>query len=523
MNSLRAAGVPEAVLAKLDPLKNKEFANRKDFMEELGQVLVRYKLTDKSLDALRAAGVPDGVLTKLDPLADKQFALREDFVAELGQVLEKEDLARWQDRVVSHARVVNQEEMARFEDRVENQASSGFLPGALRAFLVFAALLVAAGAVSRRLQTARQAPEERVTSAAIVAVAALVVLLAYTATPEWWDSIRMLLVALALVALFGSVLILLPRIPRRIIASLLVLFHFGGIATAVTALSPGTSGQPAPWLSTQLWIRVYRPYLQLMYLTNAYHFYSPDPGPPMLAWFYVRYDDGTARWIRIPVRNEAPVALNYQRLLALADGLSAPMPRIPLSISEAAEIKERTGVPYDHDTWETIVERRRKGFYLYSPPLPLPEDAPEAQQYSEPNVITKGLIQSCAMHVARNAPHPTNPNAKVKDIRVYRVIHRLISPQELAQGYTPLFETLYSPYYLGRFNPDGELLDPQDPFLYWYVPIVIVPTDYGKPGKKPRLLLTHQPSIAEGKILNGLEIHVAAETVEKLNKGQKKP
>jgi hypothetical protein len=385
---------------------------------------------------------------------------------------------------------------------------------------VLTALLVAAGTVSRRLQTASQELEERVTSAAIIAVASLVVLLAYTATPDSWDSIRMLFVAVALVALLGSVLVLMPRVPRRIFASLFVLFHFGGIATAVTAISPGTSGQPAPWLSTQLWMRVYRPYLQFMYLTNAYHFYSPDPGPPTLVWFRIYYDDGKARWLKIPVRNEAPVALNYQRLLALADGTNAPQPRIPLRNSEAAEIEERTGVKYEHDTWEAIVARREKGFYLYNPPLPLAKDAPVEGQYSEPTEIAKWLIQSYARHVARNCPNPDNPDAKVTSVRVYRLIHRIISPLELSQGYSPLAETLYQPYYLGRFDPDGNLLDPQDLFLYWYIPIVYVPNNYGKAGAKVPLLFNRQPSPAQGKVLNGLKIH-AGETAEPLAEGQK--
>jgi hypothetical protein len=410
----------------------------------------------------------------------------------------------------------------------------GILPGAARALLGLAALLLAGGTVARRLQSAGQELEERVTSAAVIAVASLVVLLAYTATPEkWdsvskmptpesWDSIRMVMVALALVALFGSVVVLLPRIPRRIVASLLVLFHFGGIATAITAISPGSSGQPAPWLSTQLWIRVYRPYLQFMYLTNAYHFYSPDPGPPSLVWFYVYYDDGTYRKIPIPVRNEAPIALNYQRLLALAESTNAPQPRIPLHLAEKADIEERTGVKYEHDTWETILGRRGKAYWLYKPPLPLPKDAPEEGQYSEPTVIAKWLIESYAMHIARTSPHPTNPDAKVRYVRVYRVLHRIISPQELAQSFSPLAETLYSPFYLGAFDPNGNLLDPEDPFLYWYIPIVLVPNNYGEMDDV-KLFFNRQPPFGQGKVLNGLEMHVASKLVEKLPEEQKKP
>jgi ABC-type Na+ efflux pump permease subunit len=62
-----------------------------------------FKLTDESVKALRAAAVPEGVLSKLNPLKDKLFARREEFLTELGKVLDPDDLARFQDRVVNHA------------------------------------------------------------------------------------------------------------------------------------------------------------------------------------------------------------------------------------------------------------------------------------------------------------------------------------------------------------------------------------------------------------------------------------
>jgi hypothetical protein len=447
----------------------------------------------------------------------------------------------------------------------------GYLPGPLRAFLVLAALLLAAGAVSRRLQGARQELEERILSAAVVSLAGLVAILAYLATPADWDSIRLLLLVLALVSLCGSALVLLPCTPRRIAASLFVLFHFGGIATAVTAVAP--RDQPAPWLATQLWQRVYRPYLQLLYLTNAYHFYSPDPGPPSLLWFRVHYSDSSAAWIKLPVRQESPIALNYQRMLALAEGTNSPYPRLPLSRAELAEWQQRTGLPYLHDTWETLLQRRQTGGALeYARPLYLPADAPVDKQYSEPNDYAKLLIGSYARHVARTARHPTNPQAEVVDVRVYRLSHRILTPAELTQGFSPLTEIFYQPYFFGKFDPDGDLiaqfrvtdlaldalqgeglpehvlsklkalegkpfdraeflgklagllqpdeikdyqalillhtLDP-DPFLYWYIPIAIVPKEYGRPGARVPLLLNHQPALDQGQLLNGLVIHAA--------------
>jgi hypothetical protein len=381
-----------------------------------------------------------------------------------------------------------------------------FFPDPLRASFVLGALLLAASAVTRRLREAGQELEERFTSAALMAVASLVALLAWTATPEEWDSIRMLFTALAALGLFGSFVILLPRVPRRIVASILILFHFGGIATAVTAVAP--RAEPPPWLATMLWVRLYRPYLQFMYLTNAYHFYSPDPGPPSLLWLRVRFADNTAVWVRFPLRSASPIALNYQRMLALAESTNPQQQGIPPKRADIAEYEKRMGKPFNHEAWEDIVERRQKGGATckeYALPLYLPADLAAEGQFNEPNEFVKRLISSYARHVARTTRHPTNPDMEVEDVRVYRITHRIISPSELARGYSPLTVTLYSPYYQGKFNRDGELLDPLDPLLYWYVPIVIVPKSYGTPGVP--LLLNHQPSLEDGMILNGLVIH----------------
>jgi hypothetical protein len=396
-----------------------------------------------------------------------------------------------------------------------------YLPGPLRAFLVLAALLLAGGAVSRRLQNATQELDQRVVSAAIVSLAGLVAILAYLATPRDWDSIGLLFIVMTVVSLVGSALVLLPRTPRRVAASLLVLFHFGGIATAVTAID--VRGQPgtAPWLANQLWQRVYRPYLQFAYLTNAYHFYSPDPGPPSLLWFRVYYlektDAGyeeTAQWIKLPVREQSPIGLNFQRMLAMAESTNSPLPRPPLKQAEVGEWVQRTGLPFVGDPWETILERRKEGGkYLYKPPLYLAEDFAAESQYSEPNLYAKLLIQSYARHVARTARHPTHPGAEVIAVGVYRISHRIVTPQEVAHGFGPLTKTFYQPYYFGKFDSDGNLLDgplsgAPDPFLYWYLPIAVVPKDYGEPGdKEKRLLLTRQPSPEDGKLLNGLKIH----------------
>jgi hypothetical protein len=86
------------------------------------------------------------------------------------------------------------------------------------------------------------------------------------------------------VAIIGAFLTVLPLAWRITVASGLALLHFSGILTAV--LSP----PPAPELVNQLWVVASRPYLQFVYLNNAYQFYSPDPGAASELWFCVEYE-----------------------------------------------------------------------------------------------------------------------------------------------------------------------------------------------------------------------------------------
>jgi hypothetical protein len=375
-------------------------------------------------------------------------------------------------------------------------------PVPVRVPLMLLGLILAGLAVSLRLRTAGQELEDRVESAGLLSVAAFATLVGIASTDEDWDSIRLLLAVLACVALTGSVLVLLPRTPRRIVASLWIFFHFGGITTAVTAVAP--RDQPAPWLSLQLWARVYRPYLQFMYLTNAYHFYSPDPGPPSLLWFRVQYEDNSYRWIKLPVRKESPFGLHFQRRLALAEMVNQPTTTLPLSEFEKAQWERHTGQTYDHDTWDVLLQRRQVGATQFEPPLYPPADVMANLQYSEPQDYAKRLVASYARHVARDSPHPHAPEVPVTNVRVYRVTHLIISPGQIAENSDPLDPVFYSPIYLGKFDPDGKLLDPQDPLLYWYVPMVYVPPDYGT--GTTNLVMKRDRTPAD-KFLNGVEVH----------------
>ena len=411
-----------------------------------------------------------------------------------------------------------------------------------RLLFLGAGLLMAGAAVARRLQTAGWELEDRAESAGVLALAAFVALLAHLAV-EPWDSARYFTLALLIVALVGSFLVLLPRTGRRVAASILVVLHFGGILTAVTSVPP--RNEPAPWVSYMLWSHFYRNYLTFAYLTNAYHFYSPDPGPPTLLWFYVKYDDDTARWIKLPSRQDSPVNLHHQRMLATAEMTHQPAGIPFINDGIIAEWEKRLGRKYEilpgikHDSWETIFTRRQKGQLLrYKDPngKPLPiqlvRDMPEVGQYNEPQEVARRLIASYARHIARTSPHTKSPRAKVVSVRVYQLIHELISPQELAADGDPLNPVYFKGFYMGKYDPDGELLDggdkldpngkvirhhPKDPFLFWFLPIMRVPEQW--PGENEDMpLLGQTPLVGPVKLIDCLEAHATqSDEVQKEN------
>ncbi len=181
-----------------------------------------------------------------------------------------------------------------------------------RFFVLAAGLLTTGVGVGRRLRATAWADfQERMETAGLVGVLGVAGAVAYFASGKEWTSARLFCVMLVLASLVGSMLVLMPTLPRKVVLSALVVFHFLGMVVAVTNVDPG------PWLSKQLWARVYQPYLSFFYMTNAYHFYSPNPGDTPMLWFAVHYDDGTWKWHKVPDISTSPVGMHYQRMLAL--------------------------------------------------------------------------------------------------------------------------------------------------------------------------------------------------------------
>jgi hypothetical protein len=297
--------------------------------------------------------------------------------------------------------------------------------------------------------------------------------------PGSWDTMRLPLAVFTAVALAGAPLALASTLMRRWTISVAVFLHFAGIVSATL------SAHPAPWTAGQAWMRLFRPYLEFMYLNNAYHFYSPEPGPATYLWFrliYVDHDgtDEQGEWYKIPDldekgRHRHMVALEYQRLLALTENVTQTDPTPGFFV-------------YTEDGKQQVAPflRRRQAHApgpvrvgVESPPLAVPFHpfVPEGAQYSAPTAHSKRLLASIARHVAfAKKESPSFPGYTLKWVKIYRVRHEIPVLATFGRADPPMAANdpeLYRPYYMGQFDDKGVLVDGEtDPFLYWLLPIL---------------------------------------------------
>src|SRR5262249_49947710 len=204
--------------------------------------------------------------------------------------------------------------------------------------------------------------------------------------PDEAVTIRLLFAAMTLVALVAAPLVIVPQVTRRAVISGLILLHFAGICTAALA------APPTPWVIAQLWVRIYRPYLEFMYLNNAYHFYAPEPGAASHIWFRVTYMDAQKnkfyQWVKMPdvdLDGKSPRGLAYQRMLAMTENAVNSESRYP----SAEALKRRqlaATVPDDLLKGPIGIEKPK----LYVPYFPLTVLS-QTQQFGPPTPASKRL------------------------------------------------------------------------------------------------------------------------------------
>jgi hypothetical protein len=299
----------------------------------------------------------------------------------------------------------------------------------------------------------------------IVAVSALIASFGF---PADWDSYRMVARIGMVAALVATALAASPVLFRKVIVSFVILFHFLGILCATT-WPPRT-----PWITDQLANRIFQPYLKFLYLGNAYHFYSPEPGPASHLYFLITFEKRNERdptgkptveyqWETLPNRPEQvrdPLALTYYRRLAITEHTAASTP-------DALQ-------PQTFEKSEAYTRRMQvhAGTWPGYPRIPIaPQDLePWGVQYKVPTpMITSYILPSYTRHVAYAYSTPDRVAVKV---RAYRLEHRIIQQQHLKAGFSPFDPVSYRVYFLGDYTPAGELIDPQDPMLFWLIPIV---------------------------------------------------
>jgi hypothetical protein len=296
--------------------------------------------------------------------------------------------------------------------------------------------------------------------------------------PEW-DTARLVATVFAVIGAIGVVMLHLPPIWRVALASVLILFHFSGILSAV--LSPPTT----PWLVSQGWTRVFRNYLMFTYMNNAYQFYSPNPGAASEVWFCIEYvpkgeaaadapdhkpRESVKKWVKIPRRAadfKDPLGQAYYRRLAITEQLIQPGPNYVTAREQ-----------------EEIMRRRNAQDIPMSPTLY------QKPQFLPPSdLVRRFLLPAYVKHIAFEF---ARPDMDVRAIKVYRVEHELLSADDLVkgikyvrddptthrpsfEGYSPYDPTTYLPYYQGEYDADGNLVNSRDPLLFWLIPIVRKP------------------------------------------------
>jgi hypothetical protein len=313
----------------------------------------------------------------------------------------------------------------------------------------------------------------------LIAVAACV--LSWFGLPAHWDSARLVAGVTGCAALLGAFLTALPRTLRLAGLSLLAVYHFFGIFLATTW------PDPTPWPTQQIGTRAFLPYLMFMYLRNAYHFYSPDPGPASLLYCLIEFEPETDpvtgrpvldekgnpkkaehEWLKIPNRSEHlkdPLALTYYRRLSVTEQISQTIPDYLTPTSfEKLDVRQRR-------------QQVAAGVFENYPQIPFaPEEIEQPIfQYRMPRPdVTRYLLPSYARHLLIAN---SRPGRKAVRVKIYRLEHRVIPVSTFASGMSPFHPLTYKPYFLGEYylNPEtdsGELVNPQDPMLYWLVPIV---------------------------------------------------
>jgi hypothetical protein len=313
------------------------------------------------------------------------------------------------------------------------------------------------------------------------------------------DTLRFFFAVVALAIAFGISLVTASVGVRYAVLSILATLHFLAIITATLA-SP-----PAPWLAVQVWHRLAHPYLEFMYLNNAYHFYAPEPGATTHFWLCVYYDTGEkfefrgserpkldGVWVKIPDvdaqgQSRYPIGLEYQRILSLNENIvpldaSPPLYELdgkgqilPGALLKSRLINSTTGSQWRVDDVFVGVDPSETTAEFEVPMVP--GAAPETQ-YQKPAVSSIQLMQSYVRYAAR-LKHPQHPEWPVVAVRAYRALHAIPSWYHFVNGADPYDPITFRVTFNGSFDPEtGAFTNASEPLRNWVLPTLRARPDH---------------------------------------------
>ena len=310
--------------------------------------------------------------------------------------------------------------------------------------------------------------------------------------PAEADTLRFFFAVLALVIAFAVSLVTATLGIRYAVLSVVATLHFLAIITA-TLSSP-----PTPWLALQVWHRLAHPYLEFMYLNNAYHFYAPEPGATTHFWMCVYYDTGNTEefngqkipkldpvWVKIPDvdaqgRARYPIGLEYQRMLSLTENITNPDVSPPLfydldakgQILPGAILKSRLINSTTGSQWRegAVMVGRDPSETTAQTEIPLVPGAAPETQYQKPAPASLQLMQSYIRFAGRRK-HPQHPEWPAIQVRAYRAVHAIPNWYYFVNGADPNDPITFRVVFNGQLQPEtGNFVSPTEPLRNWVLP-----------------------------------------------------
>ncbi len=230
-----------------------------------------------------------------------------------------------------------------------------------------------------------------------------------------------------------------PSFTVKLIVSLRGVFHRGCIIINVSAAGSPMAQGPRVLQQAFMAGGVVRGYLCLLFQTNAYRFYAPDPGPCDLLWVRFKYCDPddphrevvAVRWHETPSKDDHWMRMPYQRDLAVCMLMGMQTELMP------------------HPS--------------------LPNAPPIGFRFNDLGQI---CFSSFMRHLAQKpqfaaltVPGRAKPLTLV-DIDAFKVAHRVLSPLDVQVGRGYFDPRFYDIFFVGRFDAQGKQLTPTDePFL----------------------------------------------------------